>query len=154
MAQTIKLESENLRISKAFLILVLLTCLPCNADDSEALSIAKRVAMGGQYVDIDANAQQMATMLISSNPGLANHELEIVEILKEHLQSEELLNGIAIIYVDNFSLDELKELELLMQNSVMIKWLANMPTIMPRIVKVQRESLARVFPRIEKLLDE
>ena len=110
--------------------------------------------MGGQYVDIDANAQQIATMLISNNPDLVNHELEIVDILKEVLQSEELLNGMAGIYVDIFSLEELKELELLMQNPVMVKWLENMPTIMPRIVEVQRESLATVFPKIDKLLDE
>ena len=143
-----------MRIPKLLMILTVLACAPCNADDTEALSIAKRVAMGGEFVDVEANARQMTSMLIAKNPSLAEYETRIVEIIVAHLRSEEMLNGVASVYVENFSLDELKELELLMQNPVMIKWLENMPTIMPQILAVQRDVLGKAISDIDQLVAE
>ena len=100
---------------------------------------------GGQIVDIKENAISVVNVIIINNPRFENKRNDLESAFEEVLKSDKMITQMAEIYTIYFTKSELLELEKLMRNPVMVKWLKNMPLIMPELVKVNNNFLQRTI---------
>ena len=123
----------------------ILLAIPSLAKDRTSLDIAKNVVKGGQIVDIKENAISVVNVIIINNPRFENKRNDLESAFEEVLKSDKMITQMAEIYTIYFTKSELLELEKLMRNPVMVKWLKNMPLIMPELVKVNNNFLQRTI---------
>lgn len=130
-------------------VALLAISFPAFGDGDDAHSIAKNIVMGGGFVDLEANAEQLARMLSSQNAELQGKDEIVKCFFLEYLRSDELADEMAKIYTENFSKSELEELQELLKSDAMQKWLRKMPEIMPRLIATQRTLIQRKLPELE-----
>ncbi|MBU2862502.1 DUF2059 domain-containing protein [Reinekea forsetii] len=123
----------------AMFVFILVACSFGSADERDAVEIAKSVVSGGTLLDIDENIKSIASVILERNPGYDSKRDILMASLKSAMTSEEMLMDMSAIYVEHFTREELLELEKLMESPAMVKWLKNMPTIMPQLVDAQRK---------------
>ncbi len=137
--------------AKLFVILALLIVFgsqPTLAVDDEALKIGIRLAANNGMIDVNALAEKMTEYQLEREPVLKPYRHVLVKFFKEFYSSEEVYLAMGYVYAEHFTLEELKELEILLRNPLIAKLQRETPNLLPIMLGATEELL---FSKVDEL---
>lgn len=134
------------------LVLILICAVDTRAADDTYLMAALDVVSVPSGNELDVLAAVLTDVQLNAFPHRAPLRKGYEQFFKEVLQSDEVNVGLAEVYMEYFSYEELIELKKLMSSSIYQKLNRSMPHILKKNMEKTRSLIPEYQPRLDEIL--